>query len=262
MQNIIDELDKMNKISDSQLSVLYPKKEMNILDCHPYSGMKYSVSVDNQYRIMSLAAKNFVLSGETLTFVQNRKVLWFRFNRENKNSSYWDIYGNNVIEHSSKQYFALKVHEINNLHMTLINYEDTNSDKKDFINGLKGLTTSKESCFAIFNIKDMTLKTTFVTVMGENFECNLCSKVSVRYFGNDKNALKVLDIIPKHLEIKLEFDLPTIIRLMKHQKLINKMIKQKAMFLFKDIEIPPRIITTIKEEEDLEEEISRINNER
>ena len=91
------------------------------------------------------------------------------------------------------------------------------------------------------------------------------SKVDAKI--NDKikpeNIIKMLEHIPKHLELRLEVDhIEEIIELMNREILIEKLKEQGIKFLYKDIKIEPRIIKSKMDGDYLKNEVKEIETKR
>ena len=117
----------------------------------------------------------------------------------------------------------------------------------------------------MFDKKDITLKTNIDEVEMKMPEQEFYSKVDAKI--NDKikpeDIIKKLELIPKHLAIRLEADnIEQIIELMKRKILIEKLKAQGNKFLYKDIEIKPRIIECIMDEDNLKNKVKEIEAKR
>ena len=150
--------------------------------------------------------------------------------------------------------------------MTLTDNEEKNSERKDFIEDLKELSTSlPRRCFIIFNMKDITLKIDIDEVKMKMPEQEFYSKVDVRINDriNSEDIISMLKNIPDNLIIRLEVDyIDQIIELMKCETLIKKLVEQGIKFVYKDIEIEPRIIESKIDENDLKNEVKEIEAKR
>ena len=150
--------------------------------------------------------------------------------------------------------------------MTLTDNEEKNSERKDFIEDLKELSTSlPRRCFIVFNRKDITLKIDIDEVKMKMPEQEFYSKVDVRINDriNSEDIICMLKNIPDNLIIRLEVDyIDQIIELMKCEILIKKLEEQRIKFVYKDIEIEPRIIESKMDENDLKNEVKEIEAKR
>ena len=142
--------------------------------------------------------------------------------------------------------------------LILADKEDMNSEKKDFIENLKKISTRNKRYIIVFNKNDITLKKDIDKVKMKMRKLELNSKVDEVIYGKIKpeDIIKMLNHIPKHISVRLEADnIDQIIKLMKSKTLIEKLIKQGNIFLYKGIEIEPRIIESKMDGDDLKEEI-------
>ena len=142
--------------------------------------------------------------------------------------------------------------------MILTDEEDINSEKKDFIEDLKKISTRNKRYIIVFNKNDITLKKDIDKVEMKMRKLKFNSKVDAEIYGKIKpeDIIKMLEQIPNHLAIKLKVDnIDQIIELMKSKFLIEKLKEQGNNFLYKGIEIKPRIIESKMDGDDLKEEI-------
>ena len=133
------------------------------------------------------------------------------------------------------------------------NEEEINSKDKKFIEDLKEISILNGKSFIMFDKKDVILKKDIDEVEMEKLKQEFYSKVDVKI--NDKikcmKIIKILNQVPKHLGLRLEADyLGEIIELMKSKILIEKLEEQKIKFVYKGIEIEPRIIKSKMDEDD------------
>ena len=141
-----------------------------------------------------------------------------------------------------------------------------NSEDIDFIEDLKGFSIQQEDrCFIVFDKKDITLKIDINEVDMKMSELEICSKVYAKI--NDKiisnNIICMLENIPNNLSIRLEADyFDQIIELMKCEIHIKKLEEKRINFLYKGIEIEPRIIESKMDEDDFKNEIKEIEAKR
>ena len=142
--------------------------------------------------------------------------------------------------------------------LILADKEDTNSENKDFIENLKKISTLKNRYIIVFNKNDMTLKKDIDKVKMKMRKLELNSKIDEEIYGKIKpeDIIKMLEQIPNHLSIRLKVDnIDQIIELMKSKVLIEKLKNEGTKFVYKDIEIEPRIIESKMDGDDLKEEI-------
>ena len=149
--------------------------------------------------------------------------------------------------------------------LILSNKEVKIVEDKKFIEDLKEESAQPSRCFIMFDKKDITLKTNIDEVEMKMPEQEFYSKVDVKI--NDKikpeDIIKKLELIPKHLAIRLEADnIEQIIELMKRKILIEKLKAQGNNFLYKGIEIEPRIIESKMDGDDLQNEVKEIEAKR
>ena len=138
-----------------------------------------------------------------------------------------------------------------------------NSDDNDFIEDL--ISKRSEGCFIVFDKKDITLKIDTNEAEIKIPEQEFYSKVDVKI--NDKikpeGIICMLNHIPDHLTIRLEVDsIDEIIEPMKSKILIERLKEQGIKFLYKGIEIEPRIIKSEQDEDDLKNELKEIETKR
>ena len=143
--------------------------------------------------------------------------------------------------------------------------EEINSEDIDFIEDLKEFSTREKRCFIVFDKKDVALKIGIDEVEIKMPEQEFYSKVDVKI--NDKikpeNIICMLEHIPKHLAIRLEEDhIEQTIEFMKSKTLIEKLKEQRSKFLYKGIEIEPRIIKNKMHKKSLKNEITEIEAKR
>ena len=132
------------------------------------------------------------------------------------------------------------------------------SENKDFIEDLKEISAQEKRYFIVFDKKDITLKIDIVEAEVKITEQEFYSKVDAKINDKTKSKkiIKMLEHIPNRLIIRLEADkIEQIIELMKSKILIEKLRKQRTKFLYKDIEIEPRIIERKMDEDDLKNEV-------
>ena len=143
--------------------------------------------------------------------------------------------------------------------------EEKNSEDIDFIEDLKDFSTQEEGCFIVFDKKDVILKIYIeefkVKMPKKEFYTKVDAKIS--YSTKLNNIINMLEHIPKHLELRFEADyIDQIIELMKSKTLIEKLKEQRTKFVYKGIEIEPRIIESKMDEDDLKKEITEIEAKR
>ena len=144
--------------------------------------------------------------------------------------------------------------------------EDINIEDRNFIENLKRFSTpQKERSIIVFDKKDITLKIDIDGVDMKILNQKYYSKIDVKI--NDKikseDIIKMLEHIPKHLELRLEADnIEEIIELMNSEILIRKLKEQRTKFLLKGIEIEPRIIKSKMDGDDLKSEVKEIETKR
>ena len=147
----------------------------------------------------------------------------------------------------------------------LADKEATNSENKDFIEDLKRISTQKKKYFIVFNKKDVALKICFDEFEMKKPKQEFYSKVDmkVNYKIKPVDIICILEHIPNHLAIRLETNsIYQIIKLMKSKTRIQKLKEQGTKFLFKGIEIEPRIIKSKMDEDDLKNEVDEIKAKR
>ena len=137
-----------------------------------------------------------------------------------------------------------------------------NSDNKNFIEFLKEISTREEGCFIVFDKIDATLK---ININESEMKMQMQKQKKVFYSKvdakiNDRiepvDIIKTIKHIPIHLGIRLEADhIKQMIKLMKSKSLIKKLKEQGIKFLYKGIEIEPRIIESKIDEDDLKNEV-------
>ena len=152
------------------------------------------------------------------------------------------------------------------MRLTLTDNEEKNSERKDFIEDLKELSTSlPRRCFIIFNRKDITLKIDIDEVKMKMPEQQFYSKVDVMINDkiNSEDIIFMFKHIPDNLTIRLEADyIDQIIKLMKCEIFIKKLEEQGTKFVYKEIEIEPRIIESKQDEDDFKNEGKEIEAKR
>ena len=149
--------------------------------------------------------------------------------------------------------------------MILTDKEEKISEDKDFIENLKEFSSTLKLCFIVFDKKNVTLKINIDKVEMKMPEQEFYSKVDVKI--NDKikpeDIIKKLELIPNHLAIRLKTNsIKKIIELMKRKILIEKLKAQGNKFLYKDIEIKPRIIESKMDEDNLKNKVKEIESKR
>ena len=135
-----------------------------------------------------------------------------------------------------------------------------NSDNKNFIEFLKEISTREEGCFIVFDKIDATLK---ININESEMKMQMQKKVfysKVDAKINDRiepvDIIKTIKHIPIHLGIRLEADhIKQMIKLMKNKFLIKKLKEQGIKFLYKGIEIEPRIIESKIDEDDMKNKV-------
>ena len=149
--------------------------------------------------------------------------------------------------------------------MILTDKEVKNPEDKDFIEDLKELSTQEKRCFIVFDKKDVALKINIDKVEMIMTELECYSKVDVK-INNEvkpKDIIKMLNQFPKHLELRLEADnTDQMIKLMKCDILIGKLKEKGTIFVYKGIEIEPRIIKSKMDGKDLRNEVKEIKAKR
>ena len=257
-QDAIDELRWIPNINDAKFRIdIFNKRYrgsfseyVGIASNHPARWMNYSYT-------------NLIFTGDTFAVVYDWNYYNFRLDQKTKESEYYFL--GNIIENSSQNYFVLRVVYIYEWPLILTDKEEINSENKDFIEDLKEESTQEEECFFVFDKKDVTLKINIDKVEMEMSWQECYSKVDVKINDEIKpeNIICMLKHIPKHLSIRLEADhIEQIIELMKSITIIEKLRKQGTKFLYRDIEIEPRIIEDKIDEKDLKNEIKEIEAKR
>ena len=149
--------------------------------------------------------------------------------------------------------------------LILSNKEVKIFEDKKFIEDLKEESAQPRRCFIVFDKKDITLKTNIDEVEMKMPEQEFYSKVDAK-INNEiklKDIIKMLNHIPKHISVRLEADnIDQIIKLMKSKTLIEKLKAQGNNFLYKGIEIEPRIIESKMDGDDLQNEVKEIEAKR
>ena len=166
---------------------------------------------------------------------------------------------------SNQNYFEFDVNKLNIFHFILADKEVKNPENKDFIEDLKKLLTQEKKYFIVFDKKDITLKIDIDQVEEKMSEQEFDSKIDVKI--NDevkpKDIIKMLNQFPKHLELRLEADnTDQMIKLMKCDILIGKLKEKGTKFVYKGIEIEPRIIKSKMDGKDLRNEVKEIKAKR
>ena len=200
---------------------------------------------------------NFMFSRDSLSVVHKGSTYNFRLDERTKKSECSYIFGN-IIEDKYSYYFALDVDKIYNLKLMLTDREVKNSENEDYIEDLKELSTRKDRSFIVFYKTSVTLKIDIDEIKMKMPEQEFYSKVDAKINDKTKSKkiIKMLEHIPNRLTIRLEADkIEQIIELMKSKILIEKLRKQRTKFLYKDIEIEPRIIERKMDEDDLKNEV-------
>ena len=149
--------------------------------------------------------------------------------------------------------------------MIQIDKEEINSKDIKFIEDLKKISIRKGGCFIVFDKKDVTLKINIDEVKLKMTEQEFYSKVDVKinYKIKSEDIICMFKQIPNHLAIRLETNrIKNIIELMKSKTLIEKLKEQGIKFLYKEIEIEPRIIESKIDEDDLKNEVNEIEAKR
>ena len=149
--------------------------------------------------------------------------------------------------------------------MILADKEIKNSESKDFIEDLKKLSAQEKGCYIVFDKKDITLKININEVKLKMTEQEFYSKVDIKINNKieSEDIIEMLENIPNHLAIRLETDyFDETIKLMKSKILIEKLREQGIKFLYKGIEIEPRIIESKMDEDDLKNEVKKILTKR
>ena len=143
--------------------------------------------------------------------------------------------------------------------MILDEKEEKNSEDKDFIEDLKEITAKKWGCLIVFDKKDVTLKINIDEVQLKMSKQEFYSKLDAKIYAKTKDSesiIKMLNTIPSHLGLRLEADyIDQIIELMKSKILIEKLRETGIKFLYKGIEIEPRVIKSKIDEYDLKNEV-------
>ena len=140
-----------------------------------------------------------------------------------------------------------------------------NLEDKKFIEDLKKFSTQEAVCLIVFDKKDITLKIDIDKVEMKKLKQEFYSKVDAKINDRIKpeNIIKMIEHIPNNLELRLEADhVEQIIELMKSKTLIEKLWEQRIKFLFNCIEIESRIIESKIDEDDLKNEVKKIEAKR
>ena len=139
------------------------------------------------------------------------------------------------------------------MQLILTDKEEINSERKDFIEDLKEISAQGGGCFIVFDKTDVTLKIDIDEVEMNLTEQVFYSKIyaKINYEIKPADIICILEHIPNHLAIRLEADyIEHIIKLMKSKTLIEKLKEQRTKFMYKGIEIEPRIIKSKMDEYD------------
>ena len=139
------------------------------------------------------------------------------------------------------------------------------SENIDFIEDLKKISTRPRRCFIVFDKNDITLRIDINKVIKKMPEQEFYSKVDAIINDEIKSEdiIKMFKHIPKHLELRLEADyIEQIIKLIKNKTLIEKLKEHGTKFVYKGIEIEPRIIESKMDKKGLKNEITEIEAKR
>ena len=145
----------------------------------------------------------------------------------------------------------------------MIQSDNEVKEDKKFIEDL--ISTQPGKCFIVFDKKDITLKIHIDEFKMKIQEQEFYSKVDARidYIVDSEDIIWMLENIPNHLSIRLEADyFDETIKLMKSKILIEKLREQVIKFLYKGIEIEPRIIESKMDEDDLKNEVKELKAKR
>ena len=138
-----------------------------------------------------------------------------------------------------------------------------NSDDNDFIEDL--ISKQSEGCFIVFDKKDIALKINInedeIKIPEQEFYSKIDAKINDKI--KPEEIIKMFKHIPNHLKLRLEADsIDEVIEPMKSKILIEKLKEQGIKFLYKGIEIEPRIIKSEQDEDDLKNELKEIETKR
>ena len=255
----IDQLKWISNINDAKLGMYINSEEYYRSFCN------YGTIVFNHWsRWMSDETSNLIFTGDTFAVVSKGNHYNFRLDERTKESEDSYIKGN-IIKNNSINYFALDVDRIKKFCCIQADKEEIKSKDETFIEDLKEISTRKERFFIVFDKKDVTLKIDIDEIEIKMSDQEFYSKVDVKI--NDKitskKLIKMVKLIPSHLEIRLETDnIEQIIELMKSKILIEKFQEQGIKFLYNGIEIEPRIIKSKMDGADLKNEVKEIKAKR
>ena len=152
---------------------------------------------------------------------------------------------------------------ISRLRLILTDKEEKSSEDKDFIEYL--ISKRPEERFIVFDKKDIALKIDIDEVKIKMPKLKFYSKLNVKIDDKIKsnNIIEMLEHIPSHLELRLETNnIDQIIELIRSKILIEMLNEQGIKFLYKGIEISPRIIENIIDEKDVKNEVKEIEAKR
>ena len=200
---------------------------------------------------------DFVYSGKLISIIINRKVITYEIGRFKENLKYSVVICQGDDVHQTKKYIALNVDAACNLIISIMDNKPIWTELKSFIDLIEKNRRFKNPSYVVLDKNELTLMTTFSNVgnIADKIDYWYKTEVVVEENLKSNDVLGMLDSIKKlkisRLVIK---DLKQIHRLMKCNKLIEKMMKLEVSFLFKGIEIQPKLIQD-EEEKSLTDEI-------
>ena len=256
LQYIIDKLDEFSSIKDIQFGV-YLKHEIFSPYYSSSNEQKYIITFKNQTKLLNTNYPKLLFSGEILKFVYNGKALNFKLYDNVQSSVCSSIIGIKLIENDCKEYFALKITEATLLLLAFQNLEDS-SDVEDFIKYIQQISLLENTCYIIFDKNEICLKATYQQINKDIDLIDFWSAVDIKV----NIDLEVIDIIealnhiPKNLSFRLEINnSENLIRIMKWEKLVEILMKQRARFLYFGNEIQIKLIKSEYDEENVWKEI-------
>ena len=222
---------------------------------------RFKILFDFESKWLKENIPEFVYSGELLRVLHFNSVWDFNLKKFVNQIKLAEAYGIHAAESENENSITFSMISDFNLTILLKDARKIMSTNNEFYEYLRIEGGNTKSYYMILDKKDITLKSTIHRIERDQEYLKYWSKVdlNIDWESTSMTILEMLDLIPKHIECRLEFDDDErIIELMKHHDFIEKLNERGTKFLCKGIEIKPKEINSEQEEKEIDKEIFRI----
>ena len=185
-----------------------------------------------------------MFSGNIFTAIIDGNAYDFIIDRLISNGKHFAVYWEGDVL-QNENYLVSRVDEVHCLALTLIPNKEISSNWMDFIESVKTKSKSNNSSYLILDKDYLTLMTTLKEVKNNANDTNYWYKADVKIDTKikAKEIAEMFNYTLKYFFWRLKIDsIERILTLMKCYKLIERMKELGIVFLFKDVEIRPKLI--------------------